>query len=55
MDKSCTGIQQIPIRRSAYDSSQAVRTQINVNTAWVDGSQIYGSSKTVADNLRSFS
>lgn len=55
MDKTCTGIQQIPLKRSAYDPNQSIRTQINVNTAWVDGSQIYGSSKTIADSLRTFS
>lgn len=41
------------MRRSAFDSNQAVRTQINLNTAWLDGSQIYGSSNATASKLRS--
>lgn len=55
MDKTCTGTQQISMKRSAFDPNQAVRSQINLNTAWLDGSQIYGSSKTTTDSLRSFS
>lgn len=31
-----------------------MRTQINKNTAWLDGSQIYGSDKATAHKLRSF-
>lgn len=41
--------------RSAFDLNQALRTQINLNTAWIDGSQIYGSSKSDSDALRTFS
>ena len=54
-DKGCTGTQTIPFFRSVFDSSNSLRTQINLNTAWLDGSQIYGMTKTVADTLRSFS
>lgn len=55
MDTSCTGTQQIPFKRSAFTlNSNNVRTQINLNTAWVDGSQIYGSDSTTANNLRTF-
>ncbi len=53
-DKTCTDTQTIPVRRSAFDPNQAVRTQINLNTAWLDGSQIYGSSTATANSLRSF-
>lgn len=54
-DKECTGTQELPFMRSAFDPNQALRTQINLNTAWIDGSQIYGSSKSDADALRTFS
>ena len=53
-DKDCTGTQQISFKRSAFDPTKNVRTEINLNTAWLDGSQIYGSDKATADKLRSF-
>ena len=49
-DKACTGTQTIPIRRSAFDPNKAVRSQINLVTAWLDGSQIYGSSNATANS-----
>jgi hypothetical protein len=54
-DPDCTGNQELPFMRSAFDPNQALRTQINLNTAWIDGSQIYGSSKSDSDALRTFS
>ena len=55
MDSSCTGTQQIPFKRSPFTlNSNNVRTQINLNTAWIDGSQIYGSDSTTANNLMTF-
>ena len=53
-DPDCTGTQSLPFMRSAFDPNQALRTQINLITAWIDGSQIYGSTKADADALRSF-
>ncbi len=53
-DITCTGTQTIQAKRSAFDSNQAVRTQINLITAWLDGSQIYGSNTVTANQLRSF-
>jgi hypothetical protein len=54
-DKTCTGTQTIPMKRSAFDPNQAVRSQINLNTAWLDGGPIYGSSLSTSNSLRSFS
>jgi hypothetical protein len=53
-DKDGTGTQNIQFKRSTFDPSNNVRTQVNLNTAWLDGSQIYGSNKATADKLRSF-
>lgn len=36
-----------------HDKSRP-RVQINVITAWLDGSQIYGSDERTASNLRTF-
>ena len=54
-DTACTGTQSLPFRRTTFDPSSVVRTQLNRITAWVDASQIYGSNKVTADSLRSFS
>jgi hypothetical protein len=47
-----TGTQTISFTRDAYDPSNPVRTQINSNTAWLDGSAVYGSSTSIASSLR---
>lgn len=54
LDPECEGDEQIPFRRSIYDSTSYPRNQMNIITSWVDGSQIYGSSKEVGDRLRRF-
>ena len=54
-DPNSTGTQVIPLRRSEYDPATGVtnpRQQINVNTAWLDGSMIYGSDAERARALR---
>lgn len=54
-DPAGTGTQTIPLTRSAFDAATGttnVRQQINAVTAWLDGSQIYGSDAATADKLR---
>ncbi|XP_054706944.1 dual oxidase 2-like [Uloborus diversus] len=54
-----TGLRQMPFIRSSYDkksgqSSNNPRKQFNLATAWIDGSVIYGRTKSESDALRSF-
>lgn len=56
-DPAGTGTQVIRLRRSAFDPATGTgadnpRQQVNVVTAWIDGSQIYGSDAETAANLR---
>lgn len=56
-DPAGTGTQVIRLKRSATDPATGTSTdnpleQINVVTAWIDGSQIYGSDDVTASKLR---
>ena len=54
MDPQCEGNQNLNFGRSLYNSQKTVRTNVNVITAWLDASNIYGSDKDTADSLREF-
>ncbi len=52
-----TGVMQIMLFRSVYDSSTGTnntRQQLNDITAWIDGSNVYGSDEETANSLRTF-
>jgi len=51
-DPTGTGTQGIPLDRSAYEIVDGTREQINLITAFVDGSMVYGSEDARADALR---
>jgi peroxidase len=58
-DPTGTGEATIPLTRSVFEGDTGTsvdnpRQQINEITAWVDGSQVYGSDQEVADSLREF-
>ena len=54
-DPNATGAVEIPMNRSVYDSANGIdqpRQQLNEITAWIDGSNVYGSDSERADALR---
>ncbi|XP_022048601.1 dual oxidase 1 [Acanthochromis polyacanthus] len=59
-DPTSTGNVLLPFQRGPWDhesgqSPSNPRTQVNLVTAWIDGSSIYGPSTSWSDTLRSFS
>uniref|UniRef100_A0A671VYG6 NAD(P)H oxidase (H2O2-forming) n=1 Tax=Sparus aurata TaxID=8175 RepID=A0A671VYG6_SPAAU len=59
-DPAATGKVLLPFHRGVWDkesgqSPSNPRTQVNLVTAWIDGSSIYGPSSSWSDSLRSFS
>nr|XP_019934398.1 PREDICTED: dual oxidase 1 [Paralichthys olivaceus] len=59
-DPAATGKVLLPFQRGPWDkesgqSPSNPRTQVNMVTAWIDGSSIYGPSTSWSDSLRSFS
>ncbi|XP_075998434.1 dual oxidase 1 [Genypterus blacodes] len=59
-DPLSTGKVLLPFQRGLWDkesgqSPSNPRTQVNLVTAWIDGSSIYGPSTSWSDSLRSFS
>ncbi|XP_070828301.1 dual oxidase 1 [Chaetodon trifascialis] len=59
-DPAATGKVLLPFQRGPWDkesgqSPSNPRTQVNLVTAWIDGSSIYGPSASWSDSLRSFS
>lgn len=56
-DPNNTGTQVIHLNRSLFDATTGTtnpRQQINTITAWLDGSQVYGSDNVTAAKLRTF-
>jgi Ca2+-binding RTX toxin-like protein len=54
-DPTSTGTKIIPLKRSLYDASSNPREQINILTAFIDASNVYGSDPDRSSELRTFS
>ncbi|MCB0318818.1 MAG: peroxidase family protein, partial [Bdellovibrionales bacterium] len=52
-DPQGTGKQQMSIHRSIYSTTGGVRQQMNMISAWIDASNVYGFNQARADWLRS--
>jgi hypothetical protein len=44
-DPECKGNVELSFSRSIFNPKKKVRTNINVITAWIDASQVYGPTK----------
>jgi peroxidase len=52
-DPNCTGTATLSFSRSAFiNGENGVRQQLNANTHWIDGSQVYGSDDLRSQELR---
>jgi len=51
-DPAGTGLMTIPLDRSSYDVVHGVRQQVNLITAFIDASNVYGSEEERARELR---
>ena len=51
-DPTGTGTKTLAFKRSLFVLVNNVRQQVNVNTAYIDGSQVYGSDEPRAQELR---